>query len=331
MVAQVDKIYTRQHFRRLWARLLSYALFEGRPLTTRGRFINPLVFFNYRLAELLIRKPRVEKPIFIVGAGRSGTTILGVVMSVHPDVGFLNEPKALWHHLIKYEDVIGSYTDGEAKYRLDESDVKDEMSLRARKILTEYTLLTGSKRVVDKYPEIVFRRPFVKTIYPDAKFIFISRNGWDACTSISDWSVRKGVVSGEEVHDWWGKNDRKWFLLVDQLVPEHPDLKPHIDAIRMLEDHRLRAAVEWIITMREGLKALSEEGANCFHVRHEDLSSEPQKSCREILNFCELRDDAGCLGYAENVLKPVPSRGEFELPDYLIDPFREVQEALDAL
>src|SRR5690606_40375856 len=49
---------------------------EGRPLTTRGRWINPLVFGLYRMAQRLPLGRPVREPAFILGMGRSGTTIL---------------------------------------------------------------------------------------------------------------------------------------------------------------------------------------------------------------------------------------------------------------
>ncbi len=68
--------------------------------------------------------------------------------------------------------------------------------------------------------------PFIKALFPDAKFIFLKRNGWDTCGSIENWSSRLGNIKAGESHDWWGVNNRKWHSLVEQLVPEHPDLAP---------------------------------------------------------------------------------------------------------
>ncbi len=99
MPAQLDSLYIRTRPTKAVSRLISYALFEGRPLTTRGRWINPLVFALSGTLKTLPQIKKVKKPIFIIGMGRSGTTILGVVMSMHRDVGFLNEPKALWHSI----------------------------------------------------------------------------------------------------------------------------------------------------------------------------------------------------------------------------------------
>src|SRR5436190_22514624 len=104
MIAQLDKYFIKLNPSKIYNRLISYFLFEGRPLTTKGRFINPLVFFNLGIGKKVSIGKKVTKPIFILGIGRSGTTILGSLMSIHKDVGFLNEPKALWYSILPETD-----------------------------------------------------------------------------------------------------------------------------------------------------------------------------------------------------------------------------------
>jgi hypothetical protein len=176
MIAQLDKdyIYTRP-FKTI-TRLTSYSLYEGRPATTKGRWINPFVFAQLKIFSQLPQLKKVVSPIFILGTGRSGSTVLGILLSMHKDVGFLNEPKAMWHLIYPFEDVIGSYSLGSASYRLMADDAADEQCRVGHRIYGAYLAATGSKRVVDKYPELIFRVPFVKRIFPDAKFIFLVRN-----------------------------------------------------------------------------------------------------------------------------------------------------------
>ena len=119
MIAQLDADFIRARPAKLWPRLLAYFLFEGRPLTTKGRWINPLVFLGYRLWPLLPAKVRTPAPILILGAGRSGTTVLGKVLGLHKDAGFLNEPKALWQAALGDDDLIAAHGDGSADRRID--------------------------------------------------------------------------------------------------------------------------------------------------------------------------------------------------------------------
>ena len=118
MVAQIDRHYWAASPAKALVRLLTYGLFEGRPLTTRGRWINPLVFGIGRALKRRPARRAVKAPIYILGQGRSGTTVLGVTLSLHRQIGFLNEPKALWHNAYPNEDLIGNYTDKPARYIL---------------------------------------------------------------------------------------------------------------------------------------------------------------------------------------------------------------------
>lgn len=328
MVAQIDCHYIRTDPFRLWPRLISYGLFEGRPLTTRGRWINPLLFASFSIQRRLPQLKKVVSPIFILGTGRSGTTILGMVLSMHPQVGFLNEPKALWHALHGGEDLIGSYSRAPARYRLGAMDVTPAMQHAAHRIYGAYLRLTFTERVVDKYPELIFRFPFVKGLFPDALFLFLSRDGWATCNSIEQWSRRLGKYVSGECHDWWGVDDRKWRLLVSQIVPEHTDLLPHQAELEKLHDHRARAAVEWIVTMREGQRLVAAHPTDVMHVSYERLCEYPVDTAREIAAFIGVREEARYLRYAKEVLHLPRNPDRFPLPDYLHKPFIQVQRSL---
>lgn len=329
MVAQIDWRYVRARPWKLWSRLISYALFEGRPLTTRGRWINPLVFAHFAIEKRLPKLKRVEKPIFILGTGRSGTTILGIVLSMHREVGFLNEPKALWHAIHSGEDLIGSYSRGLARYRLTAADAGIAAKQSAERLFGAYLAATFSLRAVDKYPELIFRVPFVRALFPDAKFLFLARNGWDTCHSIEGWSVRLGQQEGAETHDWWGVNRRKWNLLVEQIVPEHPDLAVHVEVMRNWTKQTDMAAVEWIVTMREGLRLMREFSADVMRVDYEDMCRRPRQRMQEIAAFLELSpDDEPFLDYAEQTLKPTSGKKPFELSPLIADAFGETMAQL---
>jgi hypothetical protein len=328
MVAQIDKQYIRTRPRRLWSRLLSYTLFEGRPLTTRGRWINPLVFAHFALVKRLPQLKTVKAPIFILGTGRSGTTILGIVLSMHRDVGFLNEPKAMWHALRKDEDLIGSYTRVPARYRLNADDADPSIISASHRLYGAYLRCTFCNRVVDKYPELIFRVPFVKTIFPDAKFLFLVRNGWDTCRSIKSWSERLGHQSGSELYDWWGVNCRKWHLIVDQLIEEHEDLASHYDDMRGWSNHTDMAAVEWIITMREGLRLQKKYPNDVLRVAYEDLCQSPRQIMRDLCEFTGLPHDEKFMRYADNVLRPVKPKRPFSLACTIEKPFCDTMNEL---
>jgi len=328
MFAQLSGAYLRTRFWKVWSRLVAYSLFEGRPLTTRGQWINPILFFFFSIIKRLPPLASVSSPIFILGTGRSGTTILGVVLSMHKEIGFLNEPKALWHSVMPDEDLIGSYSRSGGRYRLMAKDAGPGVCDAAQRLFGAYLRLSGSRRLVDKYPELIFRLPFVRAIFPDAYFLFLSRDGWDTCASIELWSSRLGQTRGTERHDWWGVERRKWRLLVEQIIPEHPDLSPHSQSLLAIDDHKVMAAVEWIVTMREGLRLVREYPNFVMHVAYDDLCESPRSTAGEIADFTGIASDEVYLKYASDVLALTPPRQTFELPDFVAGPFADTQRAL---
>ena len=71
MPAQIDRALLRTRPSKALERLVAATLFEGRPLTARGRWLNPLAL------ALAARHARGAggadaRPIFVLGTGRSG-------------------------------------------------------------------------------------------------------------------------------------------------------------------------------------------------------------------------------------------------------------------
>lgn len=327
MVAQIDRTYLHFGTGRAARRLASYALFEGRPLTTRGRWFNPVVFGLLRSLAALPGEPRVDAPLYITGLGRSGTTILGTILSVHRDVGFLNEPKAMWHVVDPRQDLNGNYCASGGRYRLGADDAPPAARLRARRIFARYLALTGGRRLVDKYPELIFRADYVRAIFPDARFIFITRSGVDAVASVVAWSQRLGVSRGGVVEDWWGRDDLKWRYLCEQVLLPDPDYAAAHPACAPDLDHENRAALEWIATMREGLRQQRLGGALRF-IRYENLLAEPERELRGLLGFCGLADDPAVYEFARQKLHDNPAKGWPRLHPGVASLFAQTMQAL---
>jgi hypothetical protein len=175
-------------------------------------------------------------------------------------------------------------------------------------------------RVVDKYPELVFRVDFVRALFPDARFVAILRDGVDTCSSVTGWSQRKGRQVKGETHDWWGRNGRKWRLIVDELLPEHRDLAHLGDVLRDAPDHRDRAAVEWILSMREARAAAARHEA-VMSIKYEDLCAAPTEVLERLQDHCGLRRDPVFADYAAEVLSAADAYEPLELLPELIPAF----------
>jgi hypothetical protein len=320
VVAQIDKSMIKKRPSKVFGRLASWALIEGRPLTTKGQWINPFVFLGYKLAQASPLHSGADSPIYIVGTGRSGTTFLGTLFAMHRETVFLNEPKALWHAAHGGEDIIGSYTTAPGKMRLSTSDATPEMTQYIAKIYSTAIRVGFAKRVVDKYPELVFRVPFVLKLFPKAKFIAILRDGVDTCSSVTAWSKRKGETIGDETHDWWGRDGRKWNMIVEELVPEHEDLAPLQGKLKTTQDQRDRAAVEWIISMREA-KAAAEAHPEVLAITFEELCARPEEVLKRLTDHCEIGPDKIFIDYATAILDAPDAYKPLAIMPELVAPF----------
>ena len=328
MVAQLDGPYKQSGLGRTTVRLASWALFEGRPLTTRGRWVNPAVLALHSIHKSLPAIGRTRAPIFIMGMGRSGTTLLGKLLSTHRQVGFLNEPKALWHSAIGDEDVIGSYSRGPARYRLTADDA-DEESIRAlHRLTSSYLFWVRRERLLDKNPEVVYRVPFVRQVFPDARFVLLARNGWSVSRSVARWSRN---TSAE--YPW---ADPRLVGSGPTQIPAHdraarrsePDLAGHIEALATLEDQHQMAALEWVLAMHYGLRELSGSPQSVRVVHYESLLADPRTELRDLMDWCELPEDPAVLSYADTVVRDTPRPEPFDLHPALSGPFLK---ALDEL
>lgn len=122
----------------------------------------------------------LNKPLIILGSPRSGTTILGELLSRHPQLHYEEEPRLTWRY----------GNDGK-------SDMLSPGDLDARKIecirsaFSRRLVASGKHRLLEKTPSNALRPEFVEAIFPDAKFIYISRDPVECILSIRDLWTRK--------------------------------------------------------------------------------------------------------------------------------------------
>jgi hypothetical protein len=270
--------------------------------------------------------------VFIVGMGRSGTTLLGRILGIHPLVGFLNEPKAMWHVIRIDEDIIGSYgRAGTGRLYLDSHDADEAVIRRAHSLFSWYLRASHSRRVVDKYPELVFRSSFVRRIFPDARFLVAVRPPWSTLKSVAAWSK----AHGHNGDDWWGAQDQKWDILWKQGVMEKAG-NSDLAGLDLADegDPHVRAAVEWIITMRESASLASVDPLAQI-IRYDELVQRPREVIRHALRFCELPPSSRTEAYAEEIVSPEGGKGNRvsspSLPEVLVSAIDKTWTRLEAI
>lgn len=324
MKLKIDSLYFKLRPVNAFFRVASELVFEGRQMPARWMWAN---YFSASLLKLSILLPQLKKiynPIFIIGMGRSGTTILSKVLSLHPDISLLDEPKLLWHIAYPLEDLAGNYSKDNAYYELGENDANGQISQAMHRMYGFYLTCTRSTRILDKYPELIFRVPFVRSIFPDAKFVFIIRNGANTIRSVENWSQQYGFKANNgDIYDWWGVNNRKWRLLVEQLVFPDPIFNNCYENVANFESQRDKAAVEWILTMRQGLRLIEKIPQNIYSLHYEDLINHPERELNQIIDYCKLSYDIKLITYALNKLTEMPYNPQLEIHPSIRSLFEE--------
>ncbi len=104
---------------------------------------------------------------------RSGTTLLGHLLSAHPDVSYLEEPRTLWR--------IGNEGRSDVLHAADaRPDVVQKVRAAFDKTITQH----GGRRMLEKTPSNALRLDYMKAIYPEGIFLHVVRNGYNATLSI---------------------------------------------------------------------------------------------------------------------------------------------------
>ncbi|MEI7504804.1 MAG: sulfotransferase [Paludibacter sp.] len=113
------------------------------------------------------------QPVFIIGAARSGTKILRDTISIHPEVDCIPyDINYIWRigsESIKHDALIPGQISTAAKLRL-----KENLSAYSR----------GAQYLIEKSVSNCLRVPFVDNLYPEAKYIFLYRDGRDVVESV---------------------------------------------------------------------------------------------------------------------------------------------------
>lgn len=119
---------------------------------------------------------RLKEPVIILGPPRSGTTILGSLLSQHSSFGYFEEPRAVWRWgNEKHSDWMGP----------------ELASHSVKKYIREYFLRELNKmdrpRLLEKTPQNCLRPEFVNEIFPDAKYIIVHRDPFETIRSIESF------------------------------------------------------------------------------------------------------------------------------------------------
>lgn len=126
----------------------------------------------------------LRRPVFIIGTGRCGTTLLVDILSTHPQLsGFPGEANELWHCKLEPFDktqlnIPPIEVDPKSFSETSIASWPRNHGATIRKIFTGFSAVTGQKKIFfTKSAMVCFMIPKIIELFPDARFIHIYRFG----------------------------------------------------------------------------------------------------------------------------------------------------------
>jgi hypothetical protein len=170
--------------------------------------------------------PGIDRPIFIIGPHRSGTTVFFELLGTHPDVGYPNvwtrrfpsfprlgyglmrvggrdhprEAQRFWDYHWRGDDDV-----------MTAEDATPEISQWYRSRVARMLALRGAPRMVAKYPRLSFRMGWLDRVFPGALFVHVVRD-WRAVVSST---VRRKAKREERGGGWFGVRPPGWREMTD--------------------------------------------------------------------------------------------------------------------
>lgn len=233
-----------------------------------------------------VATPTFDRPIFIVSSPRSGSTLLFET---------LRHLEPIWttggenHETLESIPGLHPAEKGFVSNRLDAQDATPEVAVRLNQRFThalrnhvgtpwlelDPAHRPPSVRFLEKTPKNSLRIPFLHALYPDARFVFLSRAPEETISSMIEGWQEGRFVGYRELPSW---PHGPWSFL---LVPGWQEL-----AGLSLEE---RVAQQWAITMSILLEDLHSLPRTSWHrVDYQALVTSPQETIETLVKALEL-------------------------------------------
>lgn len=248
------------------------------------------------------RDPKVDRPIFLIGTGRCGSSLLLQLLGYHPHTAWISHYTAWlpgggrWAALSRLHALPGlqgllvdpesrlipqpteSYrglaaaTDGlfVAPRELSAAELTPEARRRLRELAARHAAAQHRPRFLMKHTGFP-RVAYLRAAFPDARFIHVVRDG-------------RAVAASLCKVDWWsGEGQWGWGRLSDE------DRRAYVDS----GYHELvLAGLYWKVLMEHYERAREETPADVLlEVRYDALVARPQETLAELLRFVQLPPD----------------------------------------
>lgn len=264
----------------------------------------------------------VQAPIFIIGCGRSGTTLLGELFARHPEVSYRYEPNNLWAAVDPVTDFLQLYSRGEHHCLLDASSATARTQLRFRRLISPPAGMT----LIEKSPVNALRIDYLESIEPKARFVHIVRDGIDVARSIEKVArVTRRMAFRPPLNDWWGVGDTKWTALEQ----DGRKARYHPGEAQQLTTDSQRGAYEWLLSLHEIEARRTRLASRLVEIRYPDLTEHPRETLPAVMDSLGLTCPNSWLGEAAAQVRPARRGGHGEplmLPYGLCTDFNRFQK-----
>ena len=255
----------------------------------------------------------IDRPIFVVGCHRSGTTVLYEALAAHPDVACFTNASNLLPQVPMLSNAICrllgldtvrqerflqddiSFTPttpsegiriferfapagGAADYVLDETHADPALERYLRATIRKHLRYFRARRFLNKNPDNSVRLRYLNRLFPDARFLHIVRDGRAVCASLlKARELAQRFFGSQHRHATSGTKVKDW------------------DEISRIwdEDPVAGAGHLW----REVVATVKRDGAaigpaRFMEVRYEDFVARPEAELRSLARFCQLGQNA---------------------------------------
>jgi hypothetical protein len=236
----------------------------------------------------------VSKPVFILGCGRSGTTIFGTALSKHKSITYLNEPRHLWFAAYPETDIwTARAAKRQGKLALTAEDANQQKSDKLRRLFRFETILANRPLLVEKLPINSFRLSFIEEVFPDARFIHIHRNAMEVARSIAT-QCDSGLWFASHVYKW---NELVRYAQARGETSTLPALCSNYFQMGLLE---WRLSTEAIVTFLRNLA-----GERYFEISYEQLIQDPVSILEQVFAFLQIGYDTNPMEFVRHeIIRP---------------------------
>ena len=236
------------------------------------RLSKELEYLNKELKFQFSYKKSEFQPVFLIGCGRSGTTVLGNTIGKHESITYLNERRDLWHQAYPGFD-IWSGKISQPKLIAESDDNNKKKTEILRKLFYREQICGNSKILLEKLPINNFRLKFIEDAFPDAKYIYLQRNGIEVAKSIEK-RAEKG---------WFGKNNIKWNLI--EKLSKRIDISTELNDFSNFE----KGLLEWRFSLEFSESFFSTINEKRYYsLSYKTFLENPKLQIENIYRFLDL-------------------------------------------